>query len=94
MIQPGTNQSTGGSIVGAVDTIIGVDYCDRVTPAAHLDTLLRLKTAVFATATFPRSSGLQAKLDDDLDRASRSRGTGWRVDATILSNSGRLPRTR
>jgi flagellar hook-associated protein 3 FlgL len=71
LIPPGGNEASGG-IVGAVDTIIGADYAPRDAGGA-LDTLLRLKTAVFE-GDIPEIERLQAKLDADLDRASRSRG--------------------
>jgi flagellar hook-associated protein 3 FlgL len=71
LIPPGSNQSTG-SIVGPVDTIIGVDYVPRDAGGA-LDTLLRLERAVRA-GDIPEIERLQAKLDLDFDRASRSRG--------------------
>jgi flagellar hook-associated protein 3 FlgL len=71
LIPPGSTESTGG-IIGAVDTIIGVDYSPRDAGGA-LDTLLRLKSAV-SEGDIPEIERLQAKLDDDLDQASRSRG--------------------
>ncbi len=71
LIPPGANEASGG-IVGAVDTIIGVDYNPKDAGGA-LDTLLRMKTAV-ADGDIPEIERLQAKLDEDLDRASRTRG--------------------
>ena len=71
LIPPGANAASGG-IVGAVDTIVGVDYNSKDAGGA-LDTLLRMKTAV-ADGDIPEIERLQAKLDVDLDRASRTRG--------------------
>ena len=71
LIPPGASEATGG-LVGAVDTIIGVDYVPRDAGGA-LDTLLRLQVAV-GEGDIPEIERLQAKLDIDLDRASRSRG--------------------
>jgi flagellar hook-associated protein 3 FlgL len=71
LIPPGQNEATG-SIVGAVDTLIGVDYATRDAGGA-LDTLLRMKKAVEA-GDIPEIERLQAKLDVDLDRSSRTRG--------------------
>lgn len=71
LIPPGTNTSSG-SIVGSVDTIVGADYVPRDAGGA-LDTLLRLHTAVFE-GDIPEIERLQARLDVDLDRASRTRG--------------------
>lgn len=69
---PKGSTSASGSIVGPVDTIIGADYVPRDAGGA-LDTLLRLETAI-RDGDIPEISRLQAKLDTDLDRASRSRG--------------------
>ena len=71
LIAAGDNQAVGG-IVGAVDTIVGVDFAPRDAGGA-LDTLLRLQTAV-TDGDIPEIERLQAKLDEDLDRASRTRG--------------------
>ncbi len=71
LVTPGTNE-TNGTIIGAVDTIVGVDYAPRDAGGA-LDTLLRMKDAV-RYGDIPEIERLQAKLDVDLDRASRSRG--------------------
>ena len=71
LIAPGNNEAVGG-IVGAVDTIIGADYATRDAGGA-LDTLLRMKHAV-GEGDIAELERLQAKLDVDLDRASRTRG--------------------
>ncbi len=71
LIPPGATEASG-SIVGSVETIIGADYSPRDAGGA-LDTLLRLHTAVLG-GDVPEIERLQAKLDDDLDRASRTRG--------------------
>jgi flagellar hook-associated protein 3 FlgL len=71
LIPQGATESSGG-IVGAVDTIIGADYDPRDAGGA-LDTLLRMQTAV-SEGDIPEIERLQAKLDVDLDRASRTRG--------------------
>lgn len=71
LIPPGASESTGG-IVGSVDTIIGADYAPRDAGGA-LDTLLRLQTAV-GTGDISEIERLQAKLDVDMDKASRTRG--------------------
>lgn len=71
LIPPGVNE-VSGSIVGAVDTIIGVDYVPRDAGGA-LDTLLRLERSI-REGDIPEIERLQGKLDADFDRASRSRG--------------------
>ena len=71
LVPPGASTSTG-SIIGPVDTLIGADYAPRDAGGA-LDTLLRMKEAV-RSGDIPEIERLQAKLDTDLDRASRSRG--------------------
>jgi flagellar hook-associated protein 3 FlgL len=71
LIPRGTSTSTG-SIVGPVDTIVGVDYVPRDAGGA-LDTLLRLQRAV-RDGDIIEIERLQVKLDDDFDRASRARG--------------------
>jgi len=63
---------TTGAVVGAADTIVGSDYALRDAGGA-LDTLLRLEDAVLA-GDIIEVERLQAKLDGDLDQASRSRG--------------------
>ncbi|MGI9470667.1 MAG: flagellar hook protein [Rubripirellula sp.] len=70
-IEPGQSEAIG-SQVGSVDTIVGRDYARRDAGGA-LDTLLRLRSAV-QDGDLPEIERLQAKLDVDLDRASRSRG--------------------
>ncbi len=71
LIPEGVFSRTGG-VVGSVDTIIGSDYATRDAGGA-LDTLLRLQRAV-ESGEQPEIERLQAKLDLDLDRASRTRG--------------------
>jgi flagellar hook-associated protein 3 FlgL len=71
LIPLGSTTATGG-IVGPVDTIIGADYVPRDAGGA-LDTLLRMRAAV-VKGDVPEIERLQAKLDEDLDRASRARG--------------------
>ena len=71
LIPPGQSEVTGG-IVGSVDTIVGSDYVPRDAGGA-LDTLLRLQRAV-GDGDLPEIGRLQAKLDDDFDLASRTRG--------------------
>ncbi|QDT05592.1 Flagellar hook-associated protein 3 [Rubripirellula lacrimiformis] len=71
LIPLGQNTSSGG-VVGSVDTIVGEDYATRDAGGA-LDTLLRLQRAV-ESGDGPEIERLQAKLDIDLDRASRVRG--------------------
>ena len=71
LIPPGESVNTGG-IVGPVDTIIGVDYVPRDAGGA-IDTLLRMQVAI-REGDLPEIERLQAKLDTDLDRASRTRG--------------------
>jgi len=61
-----------GTVIGPVDTITGADFNTR-DAGGTLDTLLRLRDAVSA-GDIPNITRLQAKLDVDLDRASRSRG--------------------
>lgn len=71
LIEPGSNEAIG-SLVGSVNTIIGTDYATRDAGGA-LDTLLKLQDAV-EDGDLPEIERLQAKLDGDLDRASRTRG--------------------
>lgn len=71
LIPPGSSEVSGG-VVGAVDVIVGQDYLPRDAGGA-LDTLLRLEDAV-REGDIPEIERLQARLDEDLDRASRSRG--------------------
>jgi flagellar hook-associated protein 3 FlgL len=71
LIPKGSTSATGG-LVGAADTIVGVDYVPRDAGGA-LDTLLRLQTAI-TDGDIPEIERLQAKLDVDFDRASRTRG--------------------
>ncbi|MFK8113610.1 MAG: flagellar hook protein [Rubripirellula sp.] len=71
LIPPGASE-VSGSVVGSVDTIIGQDYVPRDAGGA-LDTLLRMQTAV-KDGDIPEIERLQAKLDLDLDKASRTRG--------------------
>lgn len=71
LIPEGQLSVTGG-IVGAVDTIAGVDYAPRDAGGA-LDTLLRLKDAV-RDGDISEIERLQAVLDIDLDRSTRIRG--------------------
>lgn len=61
-----------GTVVGSVDVINGADYVPRDAGGA-LDTLLRMHDAVLA-GDIPEIERLQAKLDTDLDQASRTRG--------------------
>lgn len=61
-----------GELVGAVDTIVGTDYATR-DAGGTLDTLIRLQRAV-ESGDGIEIERLQAKLDVDLDRASRTRG--------------------
>lgn len=61
-----------GRIDGAVNTLVGTDYSPRDAGGA-LDTLIRLQAAV-ADSNQPEIERLQAKLDTDLDTASRTRG--------------------
>ena len=71
LIPEGQSETTGG-IIGSVDTIVGQDYVPRDAGGA-LDTLLRLQRAV-ESGDIPEIGRLQAKLDTDLDLASRTRG--------------------
>jgi flagellar hook-associated protein 3 FlgL len=71
LIPPGQSEVTGG-IVGSVDTIVGRDYVPR-DAGGSLDTLLRLQQAVL-DGDIPEIGRLQAKIDGDLDQASRTRG--------------------
>lgn len=71
LIPPGTNENTG-ELLGAVDTIIGTDYALRDAGGA-IDTLLRLEDAILDGDVL-EIGRLQAKLNVDLDTASRSRG--------------------
>jgi flagellar hook-associated protein 3 FlgL len=61
-----------GAITGSVDRIAGTDYGTR-DAGGTLDTLIRLQRAV-ETGDGLEIERLQAKLDVDLDRASRTRG--------------------
>ncbi|MCP4889775.1 MAG: flagellar hook protein [Planctomycetaceae bacterium] len=71
LVAPGANDAVG-SIVGPADTIIGSDFAPR-DAGGVLDTLLRLERAI-GDGEIPEITRLQNKLDDDFDRASRSRG--------------------
>ncbi len=71
LIPPGDNENVG-QLVGAVNTIVGTDYALRDAGGA-LDTLLRLEDAI-RDGDLIEIGRLQAKLDVDLDTASRSRG--------------------
>ncbi|MGB0599257.1 MAG: flagellar hook protein [Rubripirellula sp.] len=71
LVAPGANDAVG-SILGPVDTIIGSDFAPR-DAGGVLDTLLRLERAI-GDGEIPEIARLQLKLDDDFDRASRSRG--------------------
>ncbi len=71
LIPDGSTTRTG-ALVGAVDTIIGADYATR-DAGGTLDTLLRLQRAV-ESGDGIEIERLQAKLDVDLDRSSRTRG--------------------
>ncbi len=71
LVAPGANDAVG-SIVGPADTIIGSDFAPR-DAGGVLDTLLRLERAI-GDGEIPEITRLQLKLDDDFDRASRSRG--------------------
>ena len=71
LVAPGASDAVG-SIVGPVDTIIGSDFAPR-DAGGVLDTLLRLERAI-GDGEIPEIARLQLKLDDDFDRASRSRG--------------------
>ncbi|MGB7325056.1 MAG: flagellin hook IN motif-containing protein [Rubripirellula sp.] len=71
LIPEGLHTNSGG-VVGSVDTIIGTDYATR-DAGGTLDTLLRMRDAV-ADGNGEEIERLQAKLDVDLDRASRTRG--------------------
>ena len=72
LIPPGANESSG-ELIGAVETIVGADYDPRDAGGA-LDTLLRLETAI-RDGDIPEIERLQERLDLDLDRSSRTRGT-------------------
>ncbi|GAA4457681.1 flagellar hook protein [Novipirellula rosea] len=61
-----------GETVGSVNQIAGVDYMPRDAGGA-LDTLLRLETAI-RDNDVAEIERLQVRLDEDLDRASRTRG--------------------
>ncbi|TWU23984.1 flagellar hook-associated protein FlgL [Novipirellula galeiformis] len=61
-----------GETVGSVNQIAGEDYMPRDAGGA-LDTLLRLETAI-RDGDIPEIERLQARVDADLDRASRTRG--------------------
>ncbi|MCG8649888.1 MAG: hypothetical protein MI861_08645 [Pirellulales bacterium] len=71
LIPEGTNEVTG-SVTGSVDSVVGVDFSPRDAGGA-LDTLLRLQDAVLS-GDIPEIERLQARLDEDLDRASQTRG--------------------
>ncbi len=71
LISKGQHQNVGG-VVGSVDTIVGTDYATR-DAGGTLDTLLRMRDAI-ATGDGDEIGRLQAKLDIDLDRATRTRG--------------------
>lgn len=71
LIPDGETTNTG-QLVGAVDTIVGTDYATR-DAGGTLDTLIRLQRAVESGDSL-EIERLQAKLDVDLDRASRTRG--------------------
>ncbi len=71
LIPLGSNENTGQQL-GAVNTIVGTDYALRDAGGA-LDTLLRLEDAI-VDGDVVEIERLQAKLDLDLDTASRSRG--------------------
>lgn len=71
LIDAGQDQAVG-SVIGSTDTIIGSDYAPREA-GGTLDTLLRLKRAVY-DGDQPEIARLQARLDTDLDQASRARG--------------------
>ncbi len=76
---------TVGTVMGPVDTIMGADFNTR-DAGGTLDTLLRLQEAV-SVGDIPEIGRLQGKLDNDLDRASRSRGRVgvWTRNAQQLS---------
>ena len=59
-------------MTGAFDTIAGSDYA-AVDAGGAIDTLLRLRGAI-ADGNLPEIERLQNRLDDDFDRASRTRG--------------------
>ena len=61
-----------GEVIAAFDEIGGADYAPLDAGGA-MDTLLRLKTAI-AEADLPEISRLQARLDEDFDRATQTRG--------------------
>ena len=69
---PSGESTVDGVVAGGVATVTGTDYAVRDAGGA-MDTLLRMKRAV-RSGDLPEISRLQAKLDDDLDRASRTRG--------------------
>ena len=71
LIPPGSIE-VAGTITGSVDLVVGADFLPRDAGGA-LDTLLRLHSAV-TDGDIPEIERLQAKLDEDLDRASRTRG--------------------
>ncbi len=61
-----------GKTVGSVNQIAGEDYMPRDAGGA-LDTLLRLETAI-RDGDVAEIARLQVRVDEDLDRASRTRG--------------------
>ena len=69
---PKGEQEGVGERVGSVNLLRGDDYAPRDAGGA-LDTLLRLEQAVL-DGDLPEIERLQAKVDEDLDRASRTRG--------------------
>lgn len=71
LIEAGENERVG-STIGAVSSIVGNDYSPKDAGGA-LDTLLRLEDAI-REGDLPEIGRLQAKLDGDLDQASRTRG--------------------
>ena len=90
LIPPGTNESTG-VLIGSVDTIVGQDFDPRDAGGA-LDSLLRLEEAI-RSGDIPEIERLQARVDIDLDRSSRTRGrvgiwsqTLQDLETTIQSN--------
>lgn len=71
LIPDGQNESFGVN-AGSVNQIAGVDYMPRDAGGA-LDSLLRLERAI-RDYDLPEIERLQARVDMDLDRASRTRG--------------------
>ncbi len=70
-IPEGENEASG-QIDGSVATLVGRDYRPREA-GGTFDTLLRLEAAVREN-DIPEITRLQKRLDEDLDRASRTRG--------------------